>query len=114
MIQKIDLIRETLEQCLRLEYAEEVLYDLLELDGSVLKEACNRLKKINNNPFSGNVLQNKYGIDLSSCRKEYFLGTKMRIVWEPYNTTEGYVAKVWCVGPRKDKEAYQRAASRRL
>jgi hypothetical protein len=53
MIQKIDLIRKTLTKCTHLEYAEEVLEDLLSLDGSVLKEACTRLLKINKNPLCG-------------------------------------------------------------
>ncbi|MDA8212042.1 MAG: hypothetical protein M0021_09220 [Clostridia bacterium] len=115
MIQKIDLIREVFEQCTQIEYAEEVLLDLLSLDGSVLREACNRLKKINNTPYCGEELQDKYGIDLSGCRKEYFDGTRMRIVWEPYKepTQHGSIAKIWSVGPRKSEDAYRRAFKRR-
>ena len=84
MIQKIDLIREIFEQCTNLEYAEEILDDLLKLDGSVLREACNRLKKINANHYCGEPLEEKYGMDLTGCRKQYFDGTRMRVVWEPY------------------------------
>lgn len=116
MIQKIDVIRDVFEQCTQIEYAEEVLDDLLRLDGSVLKEACNRLKKINGNPYCGEELQDKYGMDLTGCRKEYFDGTRMRVVWEPFGALNenGYLAKIWSVGPRKSVDAYHRAFKRRV
>lgn len=115
MIQKIDLIREVFEQCTQIEYAEEVLDDLLKLDGSILREACNRLKKINSNPFCGEDLQDKYGMDLTGCRKEYFDGNRMRIVWEPYRkpNKNGYVTIIWSIAPRKGEAAYHQAFSRR-
>ncbi len=115
MIQKIDLITQTFEQCTRIEYAEDVLDDLMKLDGSILKEACTTLKKINKNPFCGEELHNKYGLNLLGCRKEYFNGTRMRIVWEPYsepNESE-YVAIIWSIGPRKSADVYKRANKRR-
>jgi mRNA interferase RelE/StbE len=115
MIQKISLITRVFEECNKIEYAEDVLDDLINLDGSVLKEACARIKKINDNPFCGEELQNKYGMNLSGCRKEYFNGTRMRIVWEPYSkpNEQGYVAIIWSIGPRKSKDVYRRAYKRR-
>ena len=115
MIQKITLITRVFEECSKIEYAEDILDDLMSLDGSVLKEACTRLKKINDNPFCGEELQNKYGMNLSGCRKEYFNGTRMRIVWEPYSEPNdyGYVAIIWSIGPRKSEDVYRRAYKRR-
>jgi len=115
MIQKIDLIRKVFEECTQLQYAAEILDDLLKLDGRVLKEACNRLKKINTNPFCGEELQDKHGMNLTGCRKEYFDGPRMRIVWEPYTepNEHGYAAIVWSIGPRKSADAYHRAYKRR-
>ena len=115
MIQKIDLIGEVLEECRLIEYAEEVLDDLLQLDGSVLRAACKRLKKINENPIRGEALKNKFGLDLMACRKEYFDGNRMRIVWETYTSPNkgGYIAKIWSIAPRKREDAYRRACKRR-
>ncbi len=115
MVQKIDLIKEVFEQCTCLEYAEDILADLLQLDGSKLKEACKRLKKINDNPLCGEELQNKYNMDLTGCRKEYFDGTGMRVVWETYSEPNeyGHVAMIWSVGPRKSYDVYKRTFKRR-
>ena len=116
MIQKIDLITQVLVECTNIEYAEDILDDLMRLDGSILKEACARLRKINHNPLCGEELHNKYDMDLSGCRKEYFNGTRMRIVWEPYTEPNeyGYIAIIWSIGPRKSEDVYRRAYKRRL
>jgi len=115
MIQKIDLIRKTLAKCSRLEYTEEIIEDLLSLDGSILKEACKLLQKINDNPLCGEELQDKYDLNLTGCRKEYFCGNRMRIVWQTYskpNDNESE-AVIWSIAPRKKEEAYRLACERR-
>ncbi|MCR2098792.1 type II toxin-antitoxin system RelE family toxin [Campylobacter upsaliensis] len=90
-------------------FMPEVFDDLDKLPKEVLKEVKSYFNAYKINPFAySQPLQNKFRLNLSSCRKTYVANATYRIILQ----VENKVAKVVCiiaVGKREDLKAYKEA-----
>lgn len=78
------------------------------LDGSVKKAVLKQLVKLEINPFYGDVLGNKAGIDLSGYFKLYAYSKHIRIVY----TVVGDTVEIIAIDKREDMEVYKTALKR--
>ncbi len=82
--------------------------DFNALDGSVKKAVLKQLVKLETNPFYGDVLGNKAGIDLSGYFKLYADSKRIRIVY----TVVGDTVEIIAIDKREDMEVYKTALKR--
>lgn len=66
----------------KVEFLQESLKELEELDGSLKLFILKQIKKLSENPELGEPLGNKAGIDLTGFRKIYVFKKKIRIVYK--------------------------------
>ena len=96
----------------QIEFILEAAQDYKSLDGSVKKKADKKIESLSKNPFSGEHLGNKFGIDLTGFYKIYVDNKKIRIVYRLLGK-EIEIVEVWGIGKR-DKEDIYRLISHRL
>lgn len=83
---------------------EEAREDFLRLDRGVQVQVAKLLKQLEVNPYKGEHLGNKAGIDLTGYYKLYANRKKVRIV---YTVLENEViVRVIAIGPRKEMIVY--------
>lgn len=80
------------------------------LDGSIQKLVKKQLEKISEAPRLGELLGNKYGMDLSGYRKMYVDHKRVRIIYRIIEDT--IVVEVIAIGERNDFDVYKNAAHR--
>ncbi len=97
MLYKIVLKTEADEELAKLSNRERLL---------VFKQ----LKKIATSPELGQVLGNKAGLNLSSCRKMYADKKKIRIVYTILE--DEIIIEVIAIGKRDELEVYKKASQR--
>lgn len=84
--------------------------DFLNLDKGCRIKVAKLLKQLETNPFKGERLGNKAGIDLTGYYKLYADRKRIRIV---YTVLEHeIIVKVIAIGPRKDMLVYVEALRR--
>jgi mRNA interferase RelE/StbE len=95
----------------KIEFLPEAEKDYEHLDRSVRKEVAKKIDALADNPFLGNPLGNKYGVDLAGFYKLYAAGKRYRIV---YRLAGGHVEVVEIVGigKREKQEIYKVVAQR--
>lgn len=82
--------------------------DFAQLDGSIRKVVLKQLVKLETNPFYGDVLGNKAGIDLTGYFKLYADNKRLRIVYRIVAS----VIEVIAIDKREDMEVYRIALKR--
>ncbi len=89
---------------------EEAREDFCRLDRGVQIQVAKLLKQLESNPYKGEHLGNKAGIDLTGCYKLYANKKKVRIV---YSVLENEViVKVIAIGPRQEMIVYYESMRR--
>jgi mRNA interferase RelE/StbE len=95
----------------KIELLSEAEKDYERLDRAVRKEVAEKIDTLADNPFLGNPLGNKFGMDLTGFYKLYAAGKRYRIV---YRLAGGRVEVVETVGigKREKQEIYKLVAKR--
>ena len=88
-------------------FTEDSEKDLYALDGSVFKQVINKLVKIEKNPYSGKLLGNKKGINLTGFYKAYVCKKKIRIIYTIYESEK--IIEIIAIGKRDKEEVYNKA-----
>jgi mRNA interferase RelE/StbE len=97
----------------RIEFIPEAAQDYRGLDGSVKKLVNAKIDGLGRNPFLGERLGNKFGIDLSGFFKIYVARKTYRIVYRLVDPEKIEIIEIWGIGKR-DKEEIYRTIGRRL
>ena len=96
----------------KIEFHPEALNDFDTLDGSIRKEVAKKINALSENPFLGDPLGNKFGINLTGFYKIYIAKKKYRIVYRLIGELVEII-EIIAIGKR-DKEAVYRLALKRL
>ena len=89
---------------------EEAKKDFKRLDNSQKIPVAKQLKRLENSPYKGKPLGNKFGIDLTGYYKLYVLKKQIRII---YTVVEKKVmVEVISIGKREEFAAYKDAYKR--
>ncbi|MGE4497579.1 MAG: type II toxin-antitoxin system RelE/ParE family toxin [Deferribacterales bacterium] len=85
--------------------SEKAVEDIERLDGSIKKLVVKQLQALRSNPFKGESLGSKAGIDLNGCYKLYVHKKQVRIVYQVID----YELLVFVVGigKRENLEVYK-------
>ncbi len=86
----------------QVEFIPEAAQDYDNLDGSIRKKVNKKLDELSKNPFLGEMLGNKFNVNLSGFYKLYVDNKKVRIVYRLIGT-EIEIIEIWGIGKR-DKE----------
>lgn len=93
-----------------IEFFPEVEDDLRALDHRVRLLVFKQLKKLAQSPQLGDLLGNKFGMDLSGCRKMYVDHKRVRIVYRILE--EVIIVEVIAIAARDEMAVYREAAQR--
>ncbi|MCL5986780.1 MAG: type II toxin-antitoxin system RelE/ParE family toxin [Actinobacteria bacterium] len=85
--------------------------DFKKLDGSLKKHVLKKLLQLKTNPFLGEALGNKAGMDLTGYYKLYVFKKKIRIVYELKEAT--LIIRIISIGKRENFTAYLKAYLRK-
>ena len=85
--------------------------DFKKLDGSIKKQVLKKLIKLEKEPYTGEPLGNKAGIDLTGYYRLYLYKKKIRIVYEIKEDI--IIVRVISIGKREDFIVYLQAYLRR-
>ena len=86
----------------------EARKDFEKLDGSVRKSVLKKLVKLETNPYYGDMLGNKAGIDLTGYFKMYADDKRIRIIYKIIDHEVHLIA----IDKREDMEVYKLASQR--
>jgi mRNA interferase RelE/StbE len=84
--------------------------DFEKLDGRRKVLVAKQLSKLEKNPFSGQHLGNKAGIDLTGYYKMYADKKKIRIVYSVHQ--DQIIVNIIAIGEREELAVYREAAKR--
>lgn len=88
-------------------FREGAEHDFVKLDTSIRYQVIKKLERLKDNPFLGQELGNKMGINLTGFYKLYVAKKKIRIV---YSVVEKkLVIEVISIGKREKASAYKTA-----
>lgn len=90
----------------QIEFIPEAAQDYDNLDGSIRKKVNKKLDELSKNPFLGEMLGNKFNINLSGFYKLYADNKKVRIVYRLIGT-EIEIIEIWGIGKRDKEEIYR-------
>lgn len=86
-------------------FKESAYKEFKQLDGSVKRKVAAQLLKIEQNPFVGESLGNKMGVNLTGYRKIHVDKKRVRIVWKI--DAARVVVTIMGIGPRDKGEIYK-------
>ncbi len=96
----------------KIELIAEAEEDFSSLDKSIQKQVSKKIDALPNNPYLGEPLGNKYGIDLTGFYKLYVAKKKYRIV---YRLLGEHIEVIEIIGiGKRDKEEIYRLVAKRL
>ena len=95
----------------KVELIPEAGDDFNSLDGSVRKQISKKIDSLSENPFLGESLGNKFGIDLTGFYKLYVIKKKYRIVYHLIGDRLEIV-EIVAIGKRDKEEVYRLVAKR--
>ena len=95
----------------KVEFIPDAAKDFESLDKSVRREAAKKIYALSENPFLGNPLGNKFGIDLTGLYKLYFAKKKYRIVYRLLGE-QIEIIEIIGIGKRDKGEIYRLVAKR--
>ena len=93
------------------EFHPKAAKEFLQLDGRVKKLVAKQIAKLEINPKIGQLLGNKQGMDLTSCRKLYVDNKRVRIVYEIID--QQVTVFIFAIGNRDDMKVYKDASERK-
>jgi mRNA interferase RelE/StbE len=88
----------------KIELTKSAAEDFKKLDGSIKMLVAKQLKALEKNPFKGEMLGNKAGIDLTGYYKLYVHKKQVRIVYQVIN--DKLVVLIVGIGKRDNLEVY--------
>lgn len=88
-------------------FREGAEHDFTKLDRSIRYQVIKKLERLKDNPFLGQELGNKMGIDLTGFYKLYVVKKKIRIVYSVIE--KRLVIEVISIGKREKASAYKTA-----
>ncbi|MBI2889620.1 MAG: type II toxin-antitoxin system RelE/ParE family toxin [Nitrospirae bacterium] len=94
----------------RVEFLPAAAREFEALDGSLKRIAAKQVEKLTKNPWAGDPLGNRMGIDLTGYRKIYFAKKAYRIVYEVLK--DRVVVLIIGIGKRERAEIYRDVARR--
>lgn len=95
----------------RVEFHPKAAKEFLKLDGRVKKLVARQIAKLEKKPAIGQLLGNKQGLDLTSCRKLYVDNKRFRIVYEVID--QQVVIFIFAIGNRDEMKVYKDASKRK-
>lgn len=95
----------------KVEFIPDAAKDFDALDKSIKREATKKIDALSENPFGGNSLGNKFGMDLTGFYKLYFAKKRYRIVYRLVGK-QIEVIEIIGVGKRDKEEIYRLVAKR--
>lgn len=96
----------------KIEFIPEAQDDFDSLDKSVKKEASKKIDALSDNPYLGQPLGNKLGINLTGFYKLYIAKKKYRIVYRLLGKNIIEVIEIVGIGKRDKEEIYKLVAKR--
>ena len=96
----------------RIEFNKEAAEDYKSLDGSIKGKVDKRLEELAENPFLGELLGNKFNIDLTGYYKIYVNSKRHRIVYRLISPDNIEVLEIWGIGKRDKEEIYRTIGKR--
>jgi len=98
-------------------FISEAQKDYKSLDGSIKKLVNEKIDKLEDNPYLGEALGNKYNIDLTGFYKLYIYKKIYRIIYRITEDTESdeniEIVEIWGIG-KKDKLAIYKEVKKRI
>jgi mRNA interferase RelE/StbE len=91
----------------KVEFIPEAVQDYKKLDGSIKKLINKKIDELSEKPLLGELLGNKYNIDLSGFYKIYVAKKSFRIVYRLISPTQIEVIEIWGIGKRDKEEIYR-------
>ncbi len=88
-------------------FIPEAAEDYKKLDGSVKLSVNKKIDELEENPFLGERLGNKFNNDLSGFLKIYVHGKKYRIVYRLISPEQVEIVEIWGIGKREKEEIYK-------
>ena len=95
----------------KVEFIPEAQEDYARLDTSIKKQAAKKIDALSNNPYLGEPLGNKLGMDLTGLYKIYIAKKKYRIVYRLIGE-HVEVIEIVGIGERDKEEIYKLVAKR--
>ncbi len=96
----------------KIEFILDAEKDYASLDKSIRKLVSKKMDALSNNPYLGEPLGNKFGIDLTGFYKIYVVKKKYRIV---YRLIGEHVEVIEIIGiGKRDKEEIYKLVAKRL
>jgi mRNA interferase RelE/StbE len=95
----------------KVELIPEAGDDFNNVDGSVKKQIAKKIDSLSENPFLGDHLGNKFGIDLTGFYKLYAIKKKYRIVYH-FVGDRLEIVEIIAIGKRDKEEVYRLVAKR--
>jgi len=96
----------------RIEFIQEAAEDYKSLDGSIKGKVDKRLEELSRNPFLGELLGNKFNIDLTGYYKIYVNTKRHRIVYRLITPNNIEIIEIWGIGKRDKEEIYRTIGKR--
>lgn len=97
----------------KVEFIPEAVQDYKRLDGSIRKLVNKKINELSEKPLLGELLGNKYNIDLTGFYKIYVAKKSFRIVYRLLSPTQIEVIEIWGIGKR-DKEGIYHILGKRI
>jgi mRNA interferase RelE/StbE len=96
-----------------IEFSPEAVKDYKGLDGSIKYLIDKKLEELSENPFFGEMLGNKFNINLTGFLKIYVYSKRYRIIYRLLTPEKVEIIEIWGIGKR-DKEEIYRTIGKRL
>jgi mRNA interferase RelE/StbE len=95
----------------KIEFIIEAAEDYKSLDGRIKKLVNFKMEKLEENPYIGEALGNRYNIDLTGYYKIYIDRKKYRIVYRIVKN-EIEIIEIWGIGKKDKMEIYKEIGKR--
>ena len=96
----------------QIEFIAEATTDYKTLDGSLKAKVDKKLEELSANPFLGDKLGNKFGINLAGFLKLYVDRKRIRIVYRLISPEKVEIIEIWGIGKREKEEIYRTIGKR--
>ena len=94
-----------------IKFIPEAVKDYKSLDGSIKKLVNEKMEKLEENPYLGEALGNRYNIDLTGYFKIYVYKKIYRIVYRIVKD-EIEIIEIWGIGKKDKMEIYKEVGKR--
>ncbi|WP_022670852.1 type II toxin-antitoxin system RelE family toxin [Hippea alviniae] len=94
----------------KIEFIPEAEQDFAKLDNSIRKQVAKKIDKFSINPYFGEALQDKFGMNLTGFYKIYVLDKRYRIVYRIIESSK--IVEIWAIDKRDKKKVYKVLFSR--